>query len=122
MEQKRIAIVDDDTTYRRMLRKTLETAGYRVSEAKNALEVYGLGAYDLMLLDIRMPGIDGHKVLTSLKEDKGASPVIVITGLSDPEEMKHAFTEGADAFMLKPVDAEDLLAKITELLARPSAS
>ena len=70
MAQKHIVVVDDETTFRRMLRKTLEAAGYRVSEARNALGVNELGAYDLMLLDIKMPGIDGHKILASLKKDK----------------------------------------------------
>jgi len=70
MAQKHIVVVDDDSTFRNMLRKTLEAAGYHVSEARNALGVFELGAYDLMLLDIKMPGIDGHKILSSLKQGK----------------------------------------------------
>ncbi len=105
-----------------MLRKTLETAGYRVSEAKNALAVFSLGAYDLMLLDIQLPGIDGHKILTSLKKDKScAPPVLVMTGLSDPAHKTQALAEGADGFLNKPVDMELLLASIAKLLPRAPA-
>lgn len=119
MEQKHIVVVDDETMFRTMLRKTLEAAGYRVSEAKNALGVFELGAYDLMLLDIKMPGIDGHKILSSLKDGKsGAAPIVVITGLSDPAQKTQALAEGADGFLAKPLNMELLLATVAELLAR----
>jgi DNA-binding response OmpR family regulator len=119
MEQKHIVLVDDETSFRAMLRKTLEAAGYRVSEARNALGVFQLGAYDLMLLDIKMPGIDGHKVLSSLKEGKsGTAPILVMTGLSDPAHRTQALMEGADAFLAKPLNMEVLLTTVAELLAR----
>ncbi len=122
MEQKHIVIVDDESAFRSMLRKTLEAAGYRVSEAKNALAVFSLDAYDLMLLDIHLPGIDGHKILASLKKDKSsAPPVLVLTGLSDPAHKTQALAEGADGFLIKPVDMELLLATIAELLPRAPA-
>jgi len=117
--QKHIVIVDDETAFRTMLRKTLEAAGYRVSEARNALAVFSLSAYDLMLLDIQMPGIDGHKILTSLKGDKSCTaPILVLTGMADPSHKKLALDEGADGFMTKPLNMELLLSKIAELLAR----
>lgn len=120
MEQRHIVIVDDESAFRSMLRKTLEAAGYRVSEAKNALAFFSLGAYDLMLLDLQLPGINGHKILASLKKDKpNAAPVLVITGLSDPAHKTQALAEGADGFLTKPLDLELLLARIAELL--PSA-
>ena len=122
MAQKHIVIVDDETAFRTMLRKTLEVAGYRVSEARNALAVLGLGAYDLMLLDIQMPGIDGHKILASLKGDRSCTaPILVITGLSDPSHKGQALDEGADGFLTKPLNMELLLSKIGELLARAPA-
>ncbi len=121
MPQKHIVIVDDDTGFRTMLKKTLEAAGYRVSEAKNALGVFSLSAYDLMLLDIQMPGIDGYKILASLKEDKACTaPIIVLTGMSDPSHKIRALDGGADAFMTKPVNQEMLLSRIAELLAPTS--
>ncbi len=102
-----------------MLRKTLEAAGYRVSEAKNALELFNLDAYDLLLLDIKIPGIDGHRVLASLKEDKSNKvPVIAMSGLSDPDHKTRALAEGADAFLTKPLDTQLLLTTIADLLAR----
>jgi len=119
MEQKHIVVVDDETAFRTMLRKTLEAAGYRVSEARNALGAVELGAYDLMLLDIKMPGIDGQKILSSLKADKSCTaPILVMTGLSDPDLRTQALKEGADAFLAKPLNTEELLATVAELLAR----
>jgi DNA-binding response OmpR family regulator len=122
MAQKHIVIVDDDTQFRTMLKKILETAGYRVSEARNALGVFSLCAYDLMLLDIQMPGIDGHKVLSSLKEDKSCTaPILIITGMSDLSVERQVLAEGADGYMPKPVKRDLLLAKVAELLARAPA-
>jgi DNA-binding response OmpR family regulator len=119
MEQKHIVVVDDESSVRTMLRIALESAGYRVSEAKNALEAFKQDTYDLMLLDIRMPGIDGHKVLSSLKQGKsGGAPVIVMSGLSDPAHRTQALAEGADAFLAKPLDIRVLLTTVAELLAR----
>ena len=122
MEQKHIVVVDDETAFRTMLRKTLEAAGYRVSEARNALGVLDLGAYDLMLLDIKMPGIDGHKILSSLKQGENRNaPILVMTGLSDPDHRTKALAEGADGFLTKPLDMEDLLSTVAELLGRAPA-
>jgi DNA-binding response OmpR family regulator len=119
MAQKHIVVVDDESAFRAMIRKALETAGYRVSEAKNALEVFNLGEYDLMLLDIKMPGIDGHRVLASLKGDKSCkTPIIAMSGLSDPEHKTQALAEGADAFLTKPIDIQVLLTTVADLLAR----
>jgi DNA-binding response OmpR family regulator len=122
MEQKHIVVVDDETSYRTMLKKTLETAGYRVTEAKNALGLADLGTYDLMLLDIKMPGIDGHKILSSLKQGQNSNaPVLVMTGLSDPDQRTQALKEGADGFLAKPMSAEVLLETVAGLLARSAA-
>jgi DNA-binding response OmpR family regulator len=119
MEQKHIVVVDDDTSFRAMLRKTFEAAGYRVSEARNALGVSELGAYDLMLLDIKMPGIDGHKILSSLKTDRSCTaPILVMTGLSDPAHRTQALAEGADGFLSKPLNMQELLSTVAGLLAR----
>jgi DNA-binding response OmpR family regulator len=122
MEQKHIVLVDDEYAFRTMLRKTLEAAGYRVSEARNALGLFELGAYDLMLLDIKMPGIDGHKILSSLKEGENRNaPILVMTGMSDPDHRAQALKEGADAFLAKPMNTEVLLATVAELLAHAPA-
>lgn len=122
MAQKHIVVIDDDTSVRMLLRKMLESAGHRVSEAKNALEVFSIDMKtppDLIILDIQMPGISGHRVLTSFKSDpEFKTPILVLTGLSDPDQGRAALAEGADAFMTKPAKREHLLTKIEELTAR----
>ncbi len=124
MSQKHIMVIDDDPGVRMLLRKMLESAGYRVTEAKNALEVFSADPKnppDLLILDIQMPGISGHQVLSSFKGDPNfRAPIIVLTGLADPEHGRAALREGADAFMTKPANREQLLAKIQELLSRSS--
>lgn len=122
MAQKHIIIIDDDMGVRMFLRKMLESADYRVSEARNALQVFSIDTKsppDLIILDLQMPGISGHHVLTSFKSDpEFKTPIIVLTGLSDPKQGRAVIAEGADAFMTKPVNREELLAKIAELVAR----
>jgi CheY-like chemotaxis protein len=124
MSQKHIVVIDDDPGVRMLLRKMLESAGYRVSEAKNALDVFAIDMKnqpDLIVLDIQMPGISGHQVLTTFKSDPNfRAPIIVLTGLSDPEHGRAAISEGADAFMTKPANREQLLAKVAELINRKS--
>jgi CheY-like chemotaxis protein len=118
MDSKHILVVDDDTSFRLLVRKMLEPLGYRISEAKNALDVYHVSKPDLVILDIQMPGISGHKVLASVKEDASfRAPVLVVTANSDPAQMQTSLAEGADGFMTKPLNKDTFLAKVAELLA-----
>jgi CheY-like chemotaxis protein len=123
---KHILVIDDDPGLRILLRKMLESAGHRVSEAKNALEVFSIDTKhppDLIILDLQMPGISGHQVLTSFKKDaEFRTPIIVLTGLADPAHGHAALSEGADAFMTKPPNRDQLLAMIARLADRGPAT
>jgi len=120
MALKHVLVVDDQPTMRQMLRKFLETANYRVSEASNAEVAFATvksDPPDIILLDLKMPGLDGHDVLKTLKADKSfKTPVMVLTGQTNWIDVDASVEEGVDAFMAKPVTREQLLLKVEELL------
>ncbi len=106
---KRILIVDDNEDVRRILGLRLRHAGFEVGDAAGgaeALEVLGRGGWDLVLLDLVMPGVDGFEVLRSLRERKGdahgsAPPVVVITQYDDVENRQRALALGAARYVAK---------------------
>jgi DNA-binding response OmpR family regulator len=120
MALKHVLVVDDQPTMRLMLRKFLETANYRVTEAENAEVAFARvksDRPDVILLDLKMPGLDGHDVLKTLKADKSFKiPVMVLTGQTDWADVDLSVDEGADAYMTKPVTRDQLLIKVEELL------
>jgi excisionase family DNA binding protein len=115
----RILVVDDDDGLREYLRVTLETDGYTVREAANAAE--GLAALDeeppdLILLDVMMPEVDGFEMLRRVHERHGvgAIPVIMFSGKVD--EAATAAERGAQAFIGKPFDPQQLIDATKQLL------
>ena len=120
MALKHVLVVDDQPTMRLMLRKFLETASYRVTEANSAEVAFAAvksDPPDVILLDLKMPGLDGHDVLKTLKADKAFKiPVMVLTGQTNWIDVDASVDEGADAYMTKPVTRDQLLIKVEELL------
>jgi DNA-binding response OmpR family regulator len=115
-----ILVVDDEPDIRQTLRVFLETAGYRVSEAGNAMEALRLAKVTspaLILLDLNMPGPGGLTVLKKLKSDPVfKASVMVLTAGTDLESALAGIAAGADAYMTKPVTRDQLLAQVTELM------
>ena len=116
-----ILIVDDDPNLREFLRANLEMDGYQVREAGSAEE--GLAALDeeppdLILLDVMMPKVDGWEMLRLVRERHGvaAIPIVMFSGKVDEEDAEAAKERGADAFIGKPFDPEQLLASTKQLL------
>jgi excisionase family DNA binding protein len=116
-----ILIVDDDPGLREYLRANLEIDGYLVREAENAED--GLAALDeeppdLILLDVMMPGMSGWEMLQRVQEKHGvgAIPVIMFSGKVDESDVTSAAERGADAFIGKPFDPEQLLASTKQVL------
>ena len=103
-----ILVVDDDAAMRLLMRESLEQAGLSVVEAKNgseALAIFEQNNPDLLLLDVKMPGIDGYAVCEQIRQqDTGKeTPIIMITGLEDDESIEKAYQVGATDFITKPV-------------------
>jgi two-component system, LuxR family, response regulator FixJ len=121
--QPEIHIVDDDEAVRDSLDVYLTMKNIRVvvfASAKDFLERSSF-ALDLLILDVNMPEIDGFTLLEILKEKQYSGPVILISGLGDPEIKARAQHAGVAAFIDKPVDTPFLYSTITSLLsAEPS--
>jgi two-component system response regulator FixJ len=119
MLRQQIAVVDDDEAVRLSTAELLGRAGYDVKlfeSGDDLLEYSNITGVSCILLDLRMPGQDGHSVLRELGRRGGAPPVLVITGHGDIQAAVEAMKLGACEFMEKPYDAEDLLAKLEAAL------
>jgi DNA-binding NtrC family response regulator len=117
----RILIVDDEPNLRATLRMTLESEGHRVSEAASGEEAIGRaarGGIDLVLLDVRMPGIDGLETLERLRDRDPELPVVVMSGHGTIETAVQALQLGALDFLEKPLGAERVTVVVANALAR----
>jgi CheY-like chemotaxis protein len=122
----RILVIDDEEHIRRVMRMTLETSGYAVGEAADGprgLEAFGDGsAWDAVLLDQRMPGMDGLETLRRMKERQAGARVIMITAYASIELAVDAMKLGATDFVRKPMTPETVRNAVTAALARPVAA
>jgi class 3 adenylate cyclase len=118
-----ILVVDDDPINRQMLTRLLEQDGYRVDTAADGhrgLEMLGADPFDIVLLDLVMPEIDGYEVLTRIKADDALKhlPVLMITAVDDVASAARCIEAGAEDYLAKPFDAVVLRARITASLSR----
>jgi two-component system, cell cycle response regulator len=117
---EKILVVDDETSIREALSKVLRAENYEVLVAETgqvAVERYGTGRIDLLLLDLNLPGGNGWATLDWLAKVNPLLPVIIITGRANQREL--AEKSGADALMEKPLDVPLLLQTIRQLLDDP---
>lgn len=117
----RILIVDDDRAFRLSTAALLRADGYHVAAAADgveAVEALRASRFDLMLLDLRMPGADGISVLEALRLWGDGIPVLMISGYGTVDAAVRALHVGADDFLTKPVEPEVLSAHVAELLER----
>ena len=119
----KILIVDHESGHVRLLETLLGRAGYvhlrSVTDARDALAVYEAFQPDLVLLDLRMPHVDGFEVLAQLRAltpDTGYVPVLVLTAEVGPDALRRALGAGAKDFLLKPADSEEILLRVRNLL------
>ena len=111
----KILLVDDDAAMLSSLRLLLKANGHSVESAQGgaqALELLQTTAYDLMLLDLQMPGVGGHEILVHIRDKKIDTKVIVVSGETSFTMVKEALLEGAYDFVRKPYDAGELLTTI----------
>jgi DNA-binding response OmpR family regulator len=116
-----ILIVDDEPNVRLMLRTALESAGYRVTEASDgliALELVRGAPWDLILLDLRMPKLDGMATLTRLREARARTPVVMLTAHGSIPDAVSAMKLGAIDFLTKPITPAELRAVVAQVLGR----
>jgi CheY-like chemotaxis protein len=116
-----IMVVDDEWMNREMLQAYLEGAGYEVvlvASGPKALELAAARPPDLVLLDVRMTGMNGYEVCARLKATEATryTPVLMVTGLVGDDDKRQALNAGADDFIPKPLDSLIMLNRIKSLL------
>ena len=116
-----ILVVDDEPTISEFLKKGLEFEHYTVDVAQDGAEAIDKATetnYDVIVLDILLPYVDGFDVCRRLREKKVASPIIMLTCLDTIEERIKGLDAGADDYLVKPFELDELLARIRALLRR----
>jgi CheY-like chemotaxis protein/predicted transcriptional regulator len=114
-----ILVIDDDETIRATLSRTLREEGFNVDTAPDGKKALGkphLKHYDLALVDIRLPDMDGTHLLKMLREQNPKIKEMIITGYPSTESAIKAIDDGANAYVVKPVNPAVLIAKIREKL------
>jgi len=117
----RILVIDDEETIRRTVSMTLKHAGYVVDTAENgkqAIEKSEANFYNLALIDIRLPDMEGTDLLTALKETTPRMIKIILTGFPALENAVKAINKGVDGYLIKPVNTDELLRFIKEFLEK----
>ncbi|MGB9684444.1 MAG: response regulator [Candidatus Bathyarchaeales archaeon] len=121
VENARILVVDDDENIRKVLTMILEDEGYTVDTAetaKKAIEKTRKNFYNLALIDIRLPDMEGIELLTKMRDTTPKMRKIIITGYPTLQNAIEAVNRGADAYILKPFDVNKVLATIKEQLRK----
>ncbi|WP_243367545.1 response regulator [Fundidesulfovibrio soli] len=125
MDQARILVVDDERDYNETIVKRLRRRGFEAETALSgpeALELLSAKSFDVALLDIMMPGMDGIEVLRELKKRTPEVEVILLTGHASVESGVLGMSIGANSYLLKPVDFDELLAAIGQAYERKRLS
>jgi DNA-binding NtrC family response regulator len=120
-----VLIVDDDAGIRKTLSKILEKEGYLVETVENgqqAIKASNKGFFNVALIDIRLPDMEGTKLLERLKESEPKMVKIIITGYASLQNAMEAVNKGVDGYVLKPFDATELLAMIEKHLEKQRES
>lgn len=119
-EKNRILVVDDEDALRTVLSSELESEGYEVDQAADgdqAMAIVQKKPFHLVLLDIKMPKVDGFEVLKFMKEKYPHVKVIMLTGFADLKNAIESKKLGAEDFVSKPYDLVDLLTTIERVLS-----
>jgi len=120
----RILVVDDEERIRRLLKMYLEKEGYQIEEAddgETALRMASSQDFDLILLDVMLPGIDGIEVCSRLRQIK-ATPVIMLTAKGEEMNRVQGFEVGADDYVVKPFSPREIIYRVKAILRRSSAT
>lgn len=118
----RILLAEDDAGIGHVIRRGLSAAGYHVDHALSGQEALDLawdGDYDLLILDLMLPGRDGWSVCEELRRAHRDTPVLMLTARDSLEDRLRGFRAGADDYLAKPFHFAELLARVEALVRRP---
>ncbi len=120
-ERVKVLVVEDEKNIASFVRKGLQEAGFTVTVCRNGDEAYSLartGGFDVLVLDIMLPGRDGLSILRNLREAKNTVPVILVTARSALNERLEGLNLGADDYLAKPFYVDELIARIHAVTRR----
>jgi two-component system alkaline phosphatase synthesis response regulator PhoP len=122
MSSPRILVADDEPALLRLLEFVLGRRGYVIQGVTNgnaAIEVLKTESPDLVILDVMMPGLDGYEVLTFIRETPHLEglPVVMLTARAQLDDIQRGLTLGADAYLAKPFDPEELFSVVESLVS-----
>lgn len=119
----RILIIEDQVKLATNIREYLETEGYSVTavhDGKEGFELAMTEEIDLLILDINLPGMDGYVICTMLRQHRKNMPILMLTARTSRNEVIHGLNIGADDYLAKPFDLDELAARVRALLRRTS--
>ena len=117
----KILVVEDDNELNRLFCRTLNRNGYETltaADASEALEILDTESVDVIISDVMMPGMDGFEFVRQLREAQMTLPIMMITAKSDIKDKQSGFLSGADDYMVKPVELQEMLLRVQALLRR----
>ena len=117
----KILVIEDEKLLAQSLKALLEGKGFQVEtvfDGETGAEYAELGVYDLLILDVMMPGLDGYQVARRVRSRRCATPILMLTARSALEDRVEGLNAGADYYLTKPFDSRELLACINALLRR----
>ncbi len=117
----RVLLVEDDPTTSRSIEMMLKHARFNVyttDMGEEGIELAKLYDYDLIMLDLGLPDLNGHEVLRQMRTARIETPILILTGAEDTENKIKGFGVGADDYMTKPFDQEELVARIHAIIRR----
>ena len=117
----KVLIIEDEKLLADSIKAVLEKKGFQVEavyDGETGVEYAELGMYDLLILDVMMPGMDGYQVARKVRSDRCSTPILMLTAKSGLEDRIEGLNAGADYYLTKPFDSRELLACINALLRR----
>ncbi|EEI92440.1 response regulator receiver domain protein [Sphingobacterium spiritivorum ATCC 33300] len=111
-----ILLVEDDSAVVSLIRRGLSELNFNISVALNGLtglEMAVSGSYDLIILDVMLPGMDGLRVCRNIRQQKKNVPILILSALDQPEDIVDGFKSDADDYLTKPFNMEELKARVS---------
>ena len=125
MSKGQILVVDDELGIRTLLSEVLNIAGFQVTIAADGLDALNLirkNKFDLILLDVNLPKVDGFAILEKIRASAPTQPIIMISARTEKDDVTHGLRLGADDYIRKPFSVEELVLRVENRLRRTSNS
>ncbi len=117
----RVLLVEDDSSTAKSIELMLKTEGYIIDTTdlgEDGLEIGKIYDYDIIILDLMLPDMDGYDVLKSLRDSKVETPILILSGLTELDNKIKGLGYGADDYLTKPFDKRELIARIQAIVRR----